>query len=342
MGIIRYAKKLEQGDTIGITAVSLSANLDKIDKAINKLKSFGFNVLETKNVRNNSSNFVSSNDEQRAKEFLELFFDENVRHIIAARGGEFAIDVIPYLHNNKEELKKAKDIKYIQGYSDISLINFYLTTNYNIATLNSGNISEFAMEKYYISLQDNIKLLKGEIDNNKFIQISFDKYQKEELEAGVTSYNLTEDVEYKILDEYNNAFFDGRIIGGCIDVITQVLGTRYDNTANFCNQFKEGTIWYIDNFGLDSLELYRRLLQMKNAGWFCNVKGFLFGRTINDISNPNFSYEYALKKALGDLGVRIVYDVDIGHVPPQFTIINGSSAKFEYSNGKGKLIQILD
>lgn len=338
--MIKYAKKLVDNDTVGITAISLSANLEKIDMAEENLKKYGFNVIETSDVRKESKNFVSESDSKRAEEFVKLYLDDNVKHIIAARGGEFAIDIIPYLHKYKDDIEKNNFVKYLQGYSDISLINYYLTTNYNIATLHAENISEFAMKKYHKSLLNTIKLLKGDFFNNEFIQDSFDMYQREELEDSL-EYNLTEKVKYKSLYKDNECIFSGRIIGGCIDVITQLIGTKYDNTINFCKQFDEGIIWYIDNFGLDSLELYRRLLQMKNAGFFFNTKGFLFGRTINNISNPDFTYEYALKKVLGDLNVNVIYDVDIGHVPPQFTIVNGSYAKFEYFDNKGRLTQIL-
>lgn len=338
--MIKYPKKLLDNDTVGITAISLSANLEKIDMAEENLKKYGLNVIETKDVRNESKNFISASDKQRAEEFVKLYLDNDIKHIIAARGGEFAIDIIPYLHKYKDDIEKNNVVKYLQGYSDISLINYYLTTNYNIATLHAENISDFSMKKYHESLINTIKLLKGDIINDEFIQDSFDKYQKEELEDSL-EYNLTEKVKYKSLYKGNECSFSGRIIGGCIDVITQLIGTKYDNTVNFCKQFDEGVIWYIDNFGLDSLELYRRLLQMKNAGFFFNTNGFLFGRTINDISNPDFTYEYALKKALGDLNVNIIYDVDIGHVPPQFTIVNGSYAKFEYFDNKGRLTQIL-
>ena len=338
--MMKYPKKLVDNDTVGITAISLSANLEKIDMAEENLKKYGLNIIETSDVRNEPKNFVSASDKQRAEEFVKLYLDDNIKHIIAARGGEFAIDIIPYLHKYKDDIEKNNVVKYLQGYSDISLINYYLTTNYNIATLHAENISDFSMKKYHESLINTIKLLNGDIINDEFIQDSFDKYQKEELEDSL-EYNLTEKVKYKSLYKGNECSFSGRIIGGCIDVITQLIGTKYDNTINFCKQFDEGIIWYIDNFGLDSLELYRRLLQMKNAGFFFNTNGFLFGRTINDISNPDFTYEYALKKALGDLNVNIIYDVDIGHVPPQFTIVNGSYAKFEYFDNEGRLTQIL-
>ena len=47
----------------------------------------------------------------------------------------------------------------------------------------------------------------------------------------------------------------------------------------------------------------------------------------------------ALKNALGTLNVPIIYDVDIGHVPPQFVLVNGSYATVEYTNEKTLLTQ---
>ena len=88
MGTIIYPKKLNVGDTIGTTAVSMTANLDKIDLAIDNLKELGLKVIETENVRK-SEGAVSSSGEQRAYELLELYKNTDVKYIIASRGGEF-------------------------------------------------------------------------------------------------------------------------------------------------------------------------------------------------------------------------------------------------------------
>ena len=44
---------------------------------------------------------------------------------------------------------------------------------------------------------------------------------------------------------------------------------------------------------------------------------------------------------MNQYNIPIIYNVDIGHVPPQFFIVNGSLATFEYKDGKGKLTQKL-
>lgn len=339
--IIKYPEKLELGDVIGLTAPSQSANLEKIDKAILNLENLGFKIKETNNVRNEEKYFVSSDGKTRANEFISLWQDKEVKHIISVRGGEFLFDMIPYLHEYSDLLRTTSQVKYVQGYSDTSLLNFYLTTNYNMATMHTENLNDFWMKKLEKTQINVIDILKKNYKNNEFIQESFEKYQLNEYEEGnYEGYNLTEKVEYKLIGSKKESFnVSGRIIGGCIDVLTQLLGTKFDNTKEFCSQFKEGMIWYLDSCELSFCELYRRLYQMRLAGWFDNVNCILFGRTFVKEVVGDFTLEIALNKALGDLEIPVIYDVDIGHVPPQLVMINGTFGTFKFNNKKGKLIQ---
>ncbi len=334
MGVIIYPEKIKNGDTLGITAVSMPANKDKIDLSIKNIESLGLNVIETDNVRQNG--IVSSNAKTRAEELLELYKNPEVKYIIAARGGEFLMEMLPFLNEHKDIIKN--NPKWIQGFSDPSLLNFYITTNFNIATVNMENISEYAMNPRYKSIQNAIDFMFSE--NKEFIQESFEKYQKEEFEEGnLKGYNLTEPDIYEC--DKSEVSFEGRIIGGCIDTFNLIAGTKMDNIKNFVSQFDEdGVIWHLDNCELNPCEFYRRLWYMDQMGYFKNIKGVLIGRSFMQQNEQEyFSFKEAVHRALDKFNVPIVFNVDIGHIPPQMYIVNGSYAIFEYKNGKGKLIQ---
>lgn len=334
MGVIIYPEKIKEGSTVGITAVSMPANDEKIDLAINNLKELGLKIIETNNVR--SEGIVSSDGKERAEELLELYKNPDVKYIIAARGGEFLMEMLPYLDENRDIIKN--NPKWFQGFSDPSLLNLYITTNFNIATINMENISEYAMKPRYKSIQNSIDFMFSE--KEEFIQESFEKYQSEEFEEGnLKGYNLTEDNIYEC--NYEEVIFKGRIIGGCIDTFNLIAGTKMDNIGNFVSQFDDdGIIWYLDNCELSPCEFYRRLWYMEQMGYFKNVNGFLIGRSfVQKNDNDSFNFKSAVERALQKFNVPIVYNVDIGHIPPQMYIINGSYAQFEYKNGKGKLIQ---
>lgn len=335
--IIKYPNPVKENDTIGITAISMPGNELKVTAAENNLKKLGFDIKETKNVRTKYK-LVSSTGKERTKQFIELWKDEKVSHIIAARGGEFSMEMLPYLHEYKEELIILSP-KWMQGYSDTSFINFYLTTNYNIATVHAQNLGDYAMRDMHKALVDTLNIVKLN-ETEEYIQESFDKYAGiEDTDDVGASYNLVHESKYKSLNGEENVQFEGRLIGGCIDVIKTIIGTTYDNVNNFCKQFDEGMIWYLENCEMSVMDLYRALWQMREAGWFKNVKGFLIGRTMKSETVDEYTYLDAIQDSIGILNVPIIYDVDIGHVPPQITCINGAYGMFEYKNGTGILKQ---
>ena len=146
----------------------------------------------------------------------------------------------------------------------------------------------------------------------------------------------------KVIYENINGDMDviGRIIGGCIDVLKDLIGTKYDGTIDFIDKYKDdGIIWYFDNFALKSEDLFNSLWHMKQAGWFKYAKGFLIGRTYSAQDVEDFTYIDALKKGIGCLGLPVVFDLDIGHQLPQWTIINGAYGIFKFDKGNCTLIQ---
>lgn len=335
--VIRYPNKVQENDVIGITAISSAANIVKVETAENNLKKLGFRIKETENVRTENK-LVSSSGKKRAEEFISLWQDKEVSHIIAARGGEFAMEMLPYLHEHKDVLLSTVP-KWVQGYSDTSVLNFYLTTNYNIATVHSQNLGDYAMKKLHSSLIDALNMVKLNVEE-EYTQESFDKYAKRDDGNDIEAeYELVYENEYKTVENINECKVRGRIISGCIDVIKTVIGTPYDNVKQFCKQFEEGMLWCIENCELSVPDLYRALWQMREAGWFENVNAFLIGRTYSKEEVGGYTYLDAIQDALSPLNVPIIYDIDIGHVPPQITLINGAYGEFEYSKGKGKLTQ---
>lgn len=338
-----YPEFLKKGDTFGVTATSsgLRNEIDAItlDNAKKNLEEIGYKVMETPNVRM-CQKLVSSSGEERAKEFYELWCNDEVKHIIAASGGEFLMEMLPWL--NQYQLNEKKP-KWVQGYSDTSLLLFYLTTKYHIATVHATNYGGYGRKEIHKSFQNTLEMLSN---NETKMQNSYAMY-----EANPINWQEGKEFELPVLDtkvEYKNLYnepcvkIQGRLIGGCMDVLKVLLGTSYDYTKQFCSQYDEGMIWYLENCEMNVCDLYRALWQMREAGWFENAKGFLIGRTRSSIAVKDFTYEDALHQALDDINVPVIYDIDVGHTQPQWTMINGSRAEFEYANGKGVLTTFFD
>lgn len=322
-----YPKWLEPGDTIGVTAPSAGIREEKLenfDVSMNHLRENGYNVQETASVR--SGLIASAPGEVRGREFMELVENDEIDMIYCAAGGEFLIEMLPYL--DYEKIKKHP--KWIQGYSDPTSILFSVTTKLDIATIYGGNGGTFGMKTLHLSLEENLKLWKGELNE----QSSYDKYESEGLE-GHDGYNLDTAVEWKTPN--GPVCVSGRLIGGCMDCLMDLIGTPYDHAADFVKRYAEdGTIWYFDVYDMTAESVYRALLHMRSAGWLENARGFIFGRVTFPHFGLNMTYEEAVIRAVGDR-IPVILDADVGHVPPRMTFVNGCMAHVEASDGKGRI-----
>ena len=261
-----------------------------------------------------------------------MFGNKDINFIICAAGGEFLVEILPYVNFNK----LIENPKFIQGFSDPTGLLFPITTKYDIATIYGNNFGEYGAEVYDRSVIENLEILQG----NLIEQQSYELYENERAEriTGLEGYNFTTKVEWKVLDN-KKANITGRIIGGCLDIISELAGTKYDGTKQFNEKYKEdGIIWYFDNCELSKEELIRTLWKLNELGYFKYTKGIIFGRNGAEISCLDYTMEEALKDSvIYELKIPIIYDADVSHKGPCFTIINGAIASIECENEKGNI-----
>jgi len=328
-----YPKFLEKGCSIGVTALSdgnkKETDFVRLDYGKEQFQEKGYSVIETAHVRT-SDKGRSTDGKSRAVELEELIENDKVQWIIAAKGGDFLVEMLPFV-----DFKKIKaNPTWIQGYSDSTGINFTVTTNCDMATVYACNFNDFGMEHWHKALENNLSILEGK----KMVQTSFDLYQDGFYDrvTGLESYVLEKPVYWRNITTDEEVIISGRLLGGCFDVLLNLVGTRFDNTKNFINQYKEdGIVWYLESFSLTSEAMTRGLWQLKEAGWFNYVKGFIFGRPAFFDPESYIPYSEAVLSILGELKVPIILDADIGHKAPQMTLVNGAMATIHSEGGKG-------
>ena len=331
-----YPNFLKEGNLIDVPAPSdgSSDELDikKVENSKKKIENFNYKVNLSKYIF--SSEIGRSADAKDRAEELNEMFSSNSNALICAAGGDFLLEILPYI--NFDNL--VKNPKWVQGFSDPTGILFPITTKYDIATIYSNNFKSFGAEEYHRSLNENLEILKG----NLIEQESYELYENERIEkvTGLEGYNLTDKVEWKTLDN-KSVKVTGRIIAGCIDIIRELSGTKYDGMKDFNEKYKnDGIIFAFDNCELSKEDLIRTLWKFNELGYFKYAKCIIFGRNGLD---RNYYQEYdKMKKCLEDsiinkLNIPIIYDADISHKGPSMTIINGSIANVECNNGKGKI-----
>ncbi len=317
-----YPNFLKKHDVIGICALSAGVgdDIDDYEKSINILEQ-EYKIIETNSVRKNA--LVSNSTKIRAKELDELVCNKEVSAILSAAGGDGQLETLPYI--NFEHIKD--NPKWLIGASDPTNLLFPVTTKLDIATIYGFNSKGF-------NNQSDSKTLLAYLKGHVYKQDSYEKYV--DFKDYINDLDIKRDVIYKTDKDIK---VSGRIIGGCLDCIAKLIGTDYDYVNDFIERYKDdGIIWYFDNFALSAFDVYLTLLQFKFAGYFKYTKAILFGRVaFESIAFNEYitSYQQAYKKALDD--IPYVYDLDIGHTHPCFTIINGAYTTFNCQNQKGSI-----
>ncbi len=332
---MRYPCFIRAGDCMGLTAPSDGNRKEmdyiRLELAKKNIESFGYSVCETPNVRT-SIGGRSSDAQTRANELMSLILNDSVKNIVLAKGGDFLMEILPLL--DFDEISKHP--KWVQGFSDSTGLVFTMTTMCDIATLYSNHFNDFAITPMHDSQRYNLDILKGNIP----IQRSFDWYEDGFYDRvrPEESYRQDKKVAWHNGNGKPSVSMKGRALGGCFDVLLNLVGTPYDHVRDFSEKYgQDGIVWFLESFSLDAESITRGLWQLKEAGWFVNSVGFCFGRPCMFESFLGYTYEEAVMAVLKDLRVPVIFDMDIGHKSPQLTIINGALCEVESSGGKGSI-----
>ena len=297
----------------------------------NKLENIGIPSLDD-DVFMSDGLGRSADKKVRAREFMSLINDSNVDYIVSAKGGDYLAEMLTYV--DFEAIKA--NPKWIQGYSDNTSLLLAVTTLCDIATVYGYNFGNYGMDEWHESVVNNLGILEGK----DIVQKSFDMFEDGffDKETGLEGFNFTTNVELKTARGESEITMEGRLLGGCLDVLVDMAGTRFEDVAGFASGYgSDGIIWFIESFDAIGERIIINLWKLKELGWFKNVKGFVFGRPCFYKAYSEISYMDAVMTALEEINVPIIFDADIGHKEPQWTMINGAKARIDYRDGKAEL-----
>lgn len=346
--MIRFPSSLRSGSVIGITAPSGGVPLHqhaRLDLAIHQLKSRGYRVREGATIRCGQHKHVSAPKYQRAADFVAMWSADDIDAIYPPWGGELLIEILPLLDFNR--LAESRP-KWVLGYSDTSTLLFALTVRCDIATAHGTNLMDF-VSTAISPLADQCLAPLAVSPGSTIAQRSSDRYQVNWVDftnEPARAYNLTESTRWRVLgrDDCAHVRFVGRMIGGCIDTIRHLVGTPYGDLSAFKRRNgADGIVMYLENCELSPPDLARSLWGMRLAGWFDGIAGLVLGRSSGpEAKDPaHLTQDEALLSVLSDLGVPVIIDADIGHRPPQLTIVNGAVGEWRCEDGAGSLRQTL-
>ena len=208
------------------------------------------------------------------------------------------------------------------------------------------------MEPWHDSLKDAMGILKGNIKSVH----NYEQWEKEGLKTEdnpLEPYNVTEKFQLRtwtaekglsIPDDISKKTdeiiqMEGRLLGGCLDCLSILCGTKFDQVEQFNEKYKEdGILWFLESCDLNVMSIRRAVWQMKHAGWFSHVKGFLIGRpAVFGQEMMGLDQYHAVTDLLAGYQVPVIMDADIGHIPPMMPLVCGSYADISVSGNALKV-----
>ncbi|WP_046227866.1 S66 family peptidase [Paenibacillus dauci] len=341
---IIYPAPLRKGDRIAIIAPSSGVNPQYhhlLHRTRDQLEQAGYEVILGESIWTNDK-CVSLPKAKRAAELQQFLLDEQIQAIIPPWGGEFLMELLPLL--DWDRIRQLPP-KWILGFSDISTLTFAYTLQTGYASAHGPGAVDISgtNDPTTTKWQEVLTALAGQTIE----QQSSSHYQTVS-DPSRDGLNLETPTYWHILGKEEESDlsleFSGRLIGGCMDVLTILIGTDWAPVPSFIEQYgaTDGVIWYLESCEMNAGDIYRHLWQMNQAGWFRHARGILIGRPAGYSALGNFELTDALHQVFDDLEIPVVYGVDIGHIPPQLTLVNGASAIVSVKSGQGSIVQTLD
>lgn len=328
---MKYPEFLKDGGTIGFVAPSFGCNIEPYKTAFQnarkKFEKAGYKSELGPNCYEGQGIGISNTPELCGKEWNDYYCSESNDVLISCGGGELMCEILD--HVDFDRISKVKP-KWFMGYSDNTNLTFLLPTICDVAAIYGPCAATFGMEPWHPSVQDALDLISGK----KMTMQGYERWEKESLKDEnnpLQPYNVTEPRVLRYFSGGAPVHMEGRLLGGCIDCLVNLTGTKYDQVESFNEKYKEdGVIWFLEACDLNMIGIRRAIWQMIHAGWFKYTRGFLIGRPYW-FGQELFGLDqyHAVYDLLKSFDVPVVMDVDLGHLPPMMPLISGGYAAVE-------------
>ena len=329
-------KKLRPGDKVAVVTLSWGgpgAFPYRYEIGKKRLESlFDLEVIPTKHALHDP-NWIYHHPQARAEDLMEAFLDPSIKGIFSSIGGDDSIRLLPYIDFNII----TQNPKVFLGFSDTTVTHFICLKAGLRSFYGPALMTAFAenVEMHTYSIQGIKKVLFsneiiGELPQNS------EGWTKELLDWSNPSNQhiprkLNPAVERNFIGDSGNAV-QGRLIGGCIEVLQFINGTHlwpdletWNNGILFLETSEES---------VEPVILARALRNLAAQGILKKINGILFSKPggKNIFADRFVEYDKAILRILEEYGIQkipVVTNMDFGHTDPMWTLPYGCLTKID-------------
>ncbi|MGD9898195.1 MAG: LD-carboxypeptidase [Calditrichaceae bacterium] len=258
-------REIPENGTIGIVAPAFPPESNKLESGIAYLENLGYKIKRGKTLGGRHGYFAG-NDQLRAGDLNEMYSDPNVDAIICARGGWGSLRILDLLDY---ELIRDNP-KLLIGYSDITTLQLAIWKNCRVPSL-SGPMAAVEM--------------------GKGIHRFTEKYFLDQISGNHSGIIIDlPGVNAEIRGEEDRS---GILLGGCLSLVTSLLGTKYEPDFN-------KVILVLEDIAEEPYKIDRHLAQLKQAGVFEKIGGLILGDFIDCEPKKDDQHAFTVNEIFSD------------------------------------------
>ena len=273
---------LRKGDTIGVIAPSSPVQEELLAKGAQELERIGYRVVFGEGVLARRGLFAGEHRE-RAEALLALLEAPGVKAVFCARGGYGSNYVVEYLASPAvfRRLQRLPP-RIVMGYSDATSLLLFLYQRLGWVTFQGPMLAKDFAE--------------GEAGYDRAVleRVLSNSASGITLESGAVTLRP--------------GIAEGRLVGGCLTLLTATLGTREEMDTR-------GAILLLEDIGEKPYRIDRMLFQLRRAGKFREVKGVVFGEMVGfgQASRSAGALRDVILEATEGLDIPVAFGLRFGH-----------------------------
>nr|WP_255551234.1 LD-carboxypeptidase [Granulicella sp. dw_53] len=280
---------------------------ERVQRGLDWLQALGYQTVLSGHALDRGPLYYAGTLEERLADLHAAFADPEIDGIVCTRGGWGSAELLPYLD---ADLIHANPKAFI-GYSDHTSLHCWLQNEANLVTFYGPMVAADFARDDGVDLPSWTQCLEGATD---WMLGATDGLRV--LQPGVA---------------------DGLLLGGCLSILAQSLGTPYAART-------ENSVLFLEDIGTKPYQWDRILLHLRYSGRLDSVRGIVFGNMEQCVSAEEADLlERAILHSLRDFEGPIAIGLRCGHVSaPNITLPLNVRVRLDLSNAENPQLHFLE
>jgi len=274
---------LKEGDEVAIVSPASGSLPEELEAIAKFLASWSLVPKLYHYKKQSTEHFLANSDIERFNELKSFLENEEIKVIMAMRGGYGSARILPELLS----LNNIKNNKLLTGFSDITSLHLAFNNCLGFSSLHAPVLSQ---------------IVNGKIDENSiqfFKDVLFGKVDEFIYEVSPLNKNAKEVKE-------NTNF--SKLVGGNLSLIQTSIATPW--AINNCVNYS----LLIEEVNEKAYKIDRMLNHLKNSEILTNCQAILIGDIVEEADQEGkYHLDYVIEKFVSEVGLPIFNIKNIGH-----------------------------